>query len=65
MNTLRLVKEQFELAKKIEKLSAVSTTYKFWNLSGKGRSLVNKQLEHMINYNDVLVERLEIIKALK
>ena len=60
-----LAKEQFELAEKIKKLSAFSRTDNFFNLSGKARSLVDKQLDHMISYNDVLVKRLEIIKALK
>ena len=57
----KLHNERIQLAEKIEKLKMFFTTYTFKNLYWKHRSLLEDQLEAMVKYENVLVERIILL----
>lgn len=55
----RVIQEERELSDKIKKLETFTGTQIWLNLSQGERDRLMKQLGHMINYLDVLRERIE------
>jgi len=58
----RLEKEHDELLEKYTKLSEFQETEKFKELTPENQSLLNRQCFFMMNYLQILIDRLELIK---
>jgi uncharacterized protein len=57
----RLVEEKFELTVKVKKLQDFTHTDAFKNLADEHRVLLNKQVNAMYNYIDVLAQRIALL----
>ncbi|MDR6734201.1 crAss001_48 related protein [Sphingobacterium sp. 2149] len=56
----RLKIEHDELHKKIKDLSAFISTDDYYKLSKANKILLSQQLNHMVNYREILIVRLEL-----
>lgn len=59
----RVVTEQVELQEKLNKLYAFTVGDMFKPVPEAEQKLLNRQMQHMIEYNGVLLERIELFKA--
>ncbi len=60
----RVVKEQTELQEKLDKLYAFTVGDLFKTVPEVEQKLLNRQMQYMIEYNGILLERIELFKVL-
>lgn len=58
---VRLINEQFELQEKIEKLKSFTQSENFSKVAPEQQELLKEQLRHMVEYNRVLIKRLNLL----
>ena len=58
---VRLINEQFELQEKIEKLKSFTLSENFSKVAPEQQELLKEQLRHMVEYNRVLIKRLNLL----
>lgn len=58
---VRLINEQFELQEKLEKLKSFTLSENFSKVAPEQQELLKEQLRHMVEYNRVLIKRLNLL----